>query len=77
MLALRTERLRRGWSQEEVARRTGIGQATLSKIENGVWPVVYPSWRKRLVKLFKMPGDELFATVSEEAALDGQHPGKS
>lgn len=66
MLALRRERLRRGWSQAEVSKRTGITQSTVSKIETGVWPVVYPSWALRLSRLFKMSVAELLEEVGAD-----------
>ncbi len=34
-LALRLIRMRRGWTQEELARRSGVGKARISGYENG------------------------------------------
>lgn len=65
MLALRRQRLLRNWSLYEVARRTGLDVSTLSKIERGLLPV-YPGWKRRLVRLFQVPADVLFARVDEE-----------
>ncbi|MDP1568954.1 MAG: helix-turn-helix transcriptional regulator [Vicinamibacterales bacterium] len=60
MLKLRTERLRRGWSQTQVTLRTGITPADLSMIERGLRPA-YPGWRRRLSEAFALPEDYLFA----------------
>lgn len=65
MLKLKLERQLRGWTLAEVDRRTGISPSTLSRIERGIYPV-YPSWERRLVKLFKMPGAKLFAEVRSD-----------
>jgi transcriptional regulator with XRE-family HTH domain len=64
MRQIRLERLKRGWTLVEVAKRTGIAGPDLSRIETGQFPV-YPSWRRRLVQVFQMPADVLFAEVEE------------
>lgn len=66
MLMIRKVRIERGWTQAEVCRRTGLDQATISKLERGIYPS-YPGWRRRLSRLFKMPADLLFAPAEHEA----------
>lgn len=59
ILRLRTERERHGWSQAELARRTGIHPTTLSRLEAGkVFP--YPGWKARLARALGVAGDALF-----------------
>jgi transcriptional regulator with XRE-family HTH domain len=36
--AIRTFREVKGWSQHDLAQRLGVGQATVSRIENGAEP---------------------------------------
>lgn len=67
MLALRRERLNRGWSLTRVTVLTGIDGSALSKIERGIWPCG-PEWRRRIAAAFQMSEDELF----KEAKGGGQ-----
>jgi transcriptional regulator with XRE-family HTH domain len=65
MLRLTLERKRRGWSQRQLAQRADIGEATISRLEAGkVYP--YPGWKKRLSRVLRVPGDELFQEVSDD-----------
>ena len=64
MLRLSAERQRRGWSQAELARRTGIHPATISRLEAGK-QFAYSGWRRRLAQALGVPGDELFEEVSD------------
>ncbi|ACX52290.1 putative transcriptional regulator, Nlp [Ammonifex degensii KC4] len=67
MLRFVAERKKRGWSQFELARRTGIHPSNLSKLERGVWPV-YQGWRIKIAEALGWPLDrldELFEEVRE------------
>lgn len=64
MLELREERKRRGWSLTDVCAKTGIAPTTLSEIEREL-RVVYPGWRRRISRAFKMPEDDLFRKASK------------
>jgi transcriptional regulator with XRE-family HTH domain len=67
MLRLHDERIQRGWSLAELSRRTGIDQSTLSRIERGLCPV-YPGWRRRLVRAFRLRAEALFAESGGEGS---------
>lgn len=62
MLALRRERLKRGWSLTQVTVLTGIDGSALSKIERRVWPCG-PEWRRRIAAAFGLPEEVLFKEV--------------
>jgi transcriptional regulator with XRE-family HTH domain len=62
MLNIRSEREKKGWTLAEVSKRTGIAAPDLSRLEQGKIPA-YPSWRRRLSRLFQQPADLLFAPV--------------
>jgi transcriptional regulator with XRE-family HTH domain len=59
---LKKERLRRGLSQVEVARRAKINRVDLCLLEKGGRPA-FPSWRRRLAKVFRMPQSKLFPEI--------------
>ena len=61
---LRRERTERGWSQAELARRSGIRQSHLSTYENGH---VFPDHRniRRLANAFQVPEAEVFGWLRE------------
>ncbi|MGE5508940.1 MAG: helix-turn-helix domain-containing protein [Chitinophagales bacterium] len=62
MFRVEQERQLRGWSQAEVARRTGIHPVTICQLEAGkIHP--YPGWKERLSKVLGIPEDELFQLV--------------
>jgi transcriptional regulator with XRE-family HTH domain len=66
MLAIRKERLKRGWSLADVTVRTeGISESNLSMIERGLIPA-YPGWQKRIAKAFKMKKADLFCEVEDD-----------
>jgi transcriptional regulator with XRE-family HTH domain len=57
---VREERKKRGWSQHELGSRAGIALTTISAIESGR-AHVWPGWRRRLAKAFRLPEEALFA----------------
>jgi transcriptional regulator with XRE-family HTH domain len=67
MTRLKQLRLERGWSQLDLALRTGLHPSVISRLERGVWPP-YRGWRARIAEAFGMPveqADELFQDVAE------------
>ena len=61
---IRLERIKRGWSQEYVARRVGLTLTAIQKIETGQRCPSYPTLIK-LEDLFGMTHRELFAAAPE------------
>ena len=68
MLKMRQIRDARGLSLAALCGLTGIGEATLSRIEREhIFP--YPGWRRRISEALGVPEDEVFTTeVSEDEA---------
>lgn len=58
MLRVKAERLRRGWSQLDVAYRARLQPSELSRIERGL-AVPYPGQAERLSRVFGLPADAL------------------
>jgi len=56
---LKEFREKAGLSQSELARRAGIAESNLSKIENGLWPA-WPKAKRRLARVLKVRISELF-----------------
>jgi len=65
MLKLKSERLRRGWTQTTLSAFTGIAQSDLSAIENG-HRRAGAGQRRRLALAFGLPSDYLFATATAD-----------
>lgn len=61
---LREERLLRGLTQLELAKRTDIHPVEISRIERGVVKP-YPGWRKRLAAALNVPEYELFPEADD------------
>lgn len=61
---VRAERHRRGWSQTHLSARTGIAASDLSAIERGR-RALYPGWRRRIAKAFRMRVTDLFPDAGE------------
>ena len=62
MLKLSEERIRRGWSKAELARRAKLDQGLMSKIELGR-VIPYPGQLARLASALKVPADALMSEV--------------
>lgn len=60
---VRAERKARGWSQSDLARRTGLRQATVSRIECGGTPSRHT--QERLAAAFSLPIAALYPYVDE------------
>ncbi len=55
----------RGLSQMELAARTGIHPATISRLEHSrIFP--YRSWRQRLAMALKCKGEDIFGPINDE-----------
>lgn len=59
------ERSRRGWSQVELARRSGVGRITILRIEAGT-RVANTTQLARLCGAFEMPMSEFFRRVEQQ-----------
>lgn len=79
-LVIRQERMRRGWTQEHVARKIGVTKATLQRIETGQRKPSYDVLVK-LLDLFEYTDPrELFAaaaTPTNPSIPRGRQPGKT
>jgi len=55
-------RQKRGWSQAELARKAEIGEANLSRLEQGkIFP--YPGWKRKLGDALGVDPEILFQEV--------------
>ena len=62
MLKIRAERLRRNWSQTQLAARANLSSSQVSQIETGrIKP--YPRQIHRLARALEIPADELLVSV--------------
>ncbi|MGV8122278.1 MAG: helix-turn-helix domain-containing protein [Candidatus Xenobiia bacterium LiM19] len=66
MFQIAVERLKKGWSQKELARRAGIDAPLLSRLETGIMKP-YPRWRKKLATALEVPEEILFLEVQTYA----------
>jgi ribosome-binding protein aMBF1 (putative translation factor) len=62
MTKMEYERHRRGWNQTELAFRSKVSVADISKIERG-WMKPFPGYAKRLSKALGISADELTKEV--------------
>jgi transcriptional regulator with XRE-family HTH domain len=65
MTRLKQERLRRGWTQLDVAARTGIGPTVISNLESGKRKPG-PLWGYRLSRLFDLSVETLLEEVPDD-----------
>lgn len=66
-IRLTSERKKRGVTQYELSKKTGIHPTDISKVESGKFPT-FPGWKIRIAKALDWPEDridELFETVSD------------
>jgi transcriptional regulator with XRE-family HTH domain len=66
MLRMKAERIRRGWSQLELAFRARIQPSEISRVERGL-AVPYPAQAKRLARALRMRADQLTEPVDPQA----------
>jgi transcriptional regulator with XRE-family HTH domain len=59
--------MRRGWSQRDLAMKTGLPNTTISGIERRK-VFVWPNWRKRLAHAFGVTEAELFASEEQHVS---------
>lgn len=64
-IKLTSERKKRGITQFELARITGIHPSDISKLESGRYPC-HDSWRQRIVEALDWPADKADELFSEE-----------
>jgi len=60
---IRFLRFHKGWGQEELARRSGLSQATISYIENGTHRLT-PRTRQKLMDTFEIDEADLIAVFN-------------
>jgi hypothetical protein len=73
MLRLTVERKKRGWSQAELARRTGLHPSLISNLEAGrAHP--WPKYRRVLAKVLQVKAELLFQPVE---VVDDENSGRT
>jgi len=70
-LVIRQERIRRGWTQEYVAKQLGVSNVAVQYLETNQTKPSYPVLVK-LEDLFGMTHRELFAVVDDTSNLSAQ-----
>lgn len=75
VLQLRSERLAKGWSLKELARRCEErpSASDLSLIERGKREV-FPSWRRRIAAALRLPQKRLFGPMAEATPVQPADP---
>jgi transcriptional regulator with XRE-family HTH domain len=72
-MRIRSERIRRGWSQSELARRAGFNSNTVCLIENRRFRP-YPKQLRKLAKALDIPPSAEQALLDDEPPLTGPRP---
>ena len=67
MTRMKAERIRRGWSQQVLAVRAGVGIADISRIENGRF-VPYAVQAQKIASVLGIRTDELLQPATLEVA---------
>jgi transcriptional regulator with XRE-family HTH domain len=70
MRRLKSERLKRGWRQEDLGYHTRMSGADISRIENGRM-VPYPTQVERLCRVLELQPDELLEEVEASGVRVG------
>ena len=63
MLLLKHERLKRSWSQQDLAVKVGMYGSDICRIERG-YMKPYPSQAKKIEALFGLPVESLLADIN-------------
>ena len=63
---IRAERLKRGWTQEQLARRVGLTQAAISQLERGRQPSTTARTLARMAEVLDVPLARLLAAAGKD-----------
>ena len=63
MVRLKVERLKRGWSQQDLAFHARMASADISRLERG-WARPYPNQARRLADILGISEEELLQEVT-------------
>jgi transcriptional regulator with XRE-family HTH domain len=62
---MKSERLRRGWTQQRLAVEAGVGYADISSAERGLFRL-YPGQAKKIARVLDLDPDELLEEVPND-----------
>ena len=65
MIRMKSERLRRGWSQQKLAVEACVGYADISRAECGLF-LLYPTQAKRIAQVLGLDPNELLEEVPND-----------
>ncbi|MGH9321811.1 MAG: helix-turn-helix domain-containing protein [Vicinamibacteria bacterium] len=68
MIRLKAERLARGWSQRDLARRVGLYPSDVSRVENGRG-TAYPGHIEKIAKVLDVPLKRALEEVETELRI--------